>query len=744
MESGKGVEQTNVGTMDSQGDIRVTYCRLCEAFCGLLAEVQDGHVVHISADPDNVGSRGFICPKGTAAHQITHDPDRILHPMKKVRGTWQEIPWQVAIAEIAGKLNEIRATHGPHAIGVFNGNPHAYSYASRLFTVGWADAVGTRNVFGSGSQDNLACFVASKMLYGAALERSVPDVDRSGHLLILGSNPVVSQGTLMNLSNARERLRAVSDRGGRVVVIDPRRSETAQIADEHHFIRPGTDALLLLALLRTIFDDGLADALFLREHADGVEDLRVAVHKISVDVVADRTGIEGSVLRRLARDFAVAESACAYGRPVVNGFGTLAAFLIEALNVVTGNLDIPGGAVFSEGLVDMVKLVASAGEARLAQQRSRIGSHARVLGQFPAGILVDEIETPGAGQIRALMVVAGNPVLSIANGRALSNAMAQLECAVAVDLYLSETATHCNYFLPATTFLEREDFPLFHSNMMTSPYAQWTEPVIAPQGEAWPEWRIFSALSDSMGLPFLNNRMLHRMRRLLRVFGTELTPRAVFDALVRSGPRGDRFLPWKKGFRLKLLRAHPHGVSLGTVRTGVLRERVRTPNGRVQLWNAELGAELERLRRCLDAPQDQGFPFSLIGRRDLRSANSWLHNIPKLMAGKRCRALRMHPSDAAGLGIADGEVVTVRSRIGELQAELRISDEVMRGVVSLPHGWGHRHPTNRKLAVREPGPEYNALIDQRQMEALAGMALLNGYPVAVDRRKETGALGGAW
>jgi anaerobic selenocysteine-containing dehydrogenase len=329
-------------------------------------------------------------------------------------------------------------------------------------------------------------------------------------------------------------------------------------------------------------------------------------------------------------------------------------------------------------------------------------------------------------------VTAGNPVLSIANGPALAAAMGRLELTVALDFYLSETAAHADYVLPCTTFFEREDFPIFHSQLLTEPYAQWTERVIPPQGEAKQEWEIFALLSDAMGLPVLNSRLAAWLRRALRLVGRDFSPRRVIDGMIRLGPRGDRYLPWRRGFTLARLAAHPHGVALGELRTGVLREKLRTPDRKVRLWHPEIERELARLHRATAEPEDPGYPLRLIGRRDLRSNNSWLHNVPKLMAGDRCRRLRIHPDDAARLGLVDGGRAVVRSRVGALEAEVRVTDEVMPGVVSLPHGWGHRYATNRRVASRDPGPNCNALIDERVIEPLSGMAFLNGFPVRVE------------
>jgi anaerobic selenocysteine-containing dehydrogenase len=711
---------------------RTTYCRICEVYCGMIATVDDGRVTALRPDEAHVVSKGYSCPKGLAAHHLAHDPDRVLHPLRRVDGGWRRASWEEAIEDVATRLDRIRAEHGPHAIALYTGNPAGYSYSHRIWASNWIAAIGSRNSFGAGSQDNLADFLASKLLYGAAFLQPVPDVARTRHLLVVAVNPAVSQGTLVHMVNAKARLRAIRERGGKVVVIDPRRTETAKLASEHHFIRPDSDVWLLLAMTHVILAEGLEARAFLDRHATGLDRLRAAVERFTPERAAERTGIPADTVRRLAREFAGARRACAWGRVVCGRFGTLAAWSLEVLNVVTGNLDAPGGAILPDGAIDLVDVVEKLDLDHYGRHRSRVGDRPGVLGELPSGVLADEITTPGPGQVRALVVTAGNPVLSTANGPRLAEAMRRLECVVALDFYRSETAALAHWILPCTTYFEREDFPYFHAGLMTEPYAQWTEAVIPPQGEAKQEWEVFALLSDAMRLPYLNSRAATWARRALRLVGRDLSPRWIMDAMIRLGPYGDRYLPWGRGLTLERVAAHPHGMRLPDVRTGVLARRLRTPDRKVHLWNELLGSEIERLERSTAVPDDPAYPLRLIGRRDLRSNNSWLHNLPRLMRGDRCHRLRVHPADAARLGLADGAPAVVRSTVGALTVEVRVTDEVMPGVVSLPHGWGHTYGTERRVAERDPGPNCNALIDERVIEPLAGMAFLNGFPVAVE------------
>jgi anaerobic selenocysteine-containing dehydrogenase len=714
-----------------------TFCRICEVYCGLVATVEDGRITALRPDDDHPVSKGYACPKGLAAHQLTHDPDRVLHPMKKVDGAWQRISWEQAIAEIAAKLDRVRATHGADAVALYTGNPAGYSWNHRIASANWIKAIGSRNSYGAGSQDNLAVFLASKFLYGAFFLRPVPDVERTRFMLIVAANPVISQGTLVHMADAKTKLRQIRERGGKVVVIDPRRTETAKLASEHHFVKPDTDAFLLLAVSHTILGEGLEAKEFLSEHAVGLDKVREVVRPFTPELAAERTGIDAETIRRLAREFAAAHGAVAYGRVVCGRFGTLAAWSLDLLNVLTGNLDSPGGAVFSDGLVDLADVVMKLGLDEYGKHRSRVGDYPGVLGELPAGCLVEEMRTPGPGQVKALVVTAGNPVLSIANGPALADAMSGLEVKVALDIYMSETAALCDYVLPCTTYFERADYPIFHTQLMTEPYAQWTEPVVPPQGEAKSEWDIFALLGDAMGLPFIDNQAAHLVRRAARLFGRDFDPEYILDAMIRLGPYGDRFLPWRKGFTLAEVKQHPHGVMLPPPKTGVLRSKVRTPDKKVHLWNDALAAELARVQAAANGNGE--YPLRLIGRRDTRSNNSWLHNLPKLMRGERCRRLRMHPEDARRLGLADEDRAIVRSNVGELEVEVRITDEVMPGVVSLPHGWGHTYDTSRKVAAGDPGPNCNALIDHRVIEPLSGMAFLNGFPVSVEAKRVAAA-----
>ncbi|MCA9669770.1 MAG: molybdopterin-dependent oxidoreductase [Myxococcales bacterium] len=715
----------------------VTFCRICEAYCGMVATVEDGRVSKLRPDEQHLLSGGHACPTGVVFNEVTHDPDRVTRPMKRnADGTFSPIGYDEAVREIGARLRGIRDAHGPHSVGVYYGNPSVFSYSHRLWAHAFREAVGTRNAFGAGTQDNSADFLASYLLYGSHFLQPIPDVERARYMSLWGVNPVVSHGTIVNIHDVRARLRELRKRGGKLVVVDPRFTETAQIADQHHFIRPDSDVFVLLAMARTMLEEELEARVFLRKHARGVDKLRRLVQPFTPERAAALSGIDAETIRQLARELSCAASGCAYGRVACGTWGTHACWALEVCNVLAGKLDQPGGAVFAESPVDVVQLARVAGLDRYARHRSRIGNYPEVLGELPSGVLADEILTPGEGQIRALVVSAGNPALSIADSASMQRALRQLECLVSIDIYFNETSTHADYFLPATTFLEREDLPLTHLGLMASPYVQWTEPVIAPVGEARQEWRIFTDLTRAMGLPPLGSRLLGFAEGALRAVGRELTPELLVDLLIRLGPQGDKLLPWRDGLNLARIKAEPHGLHARPARTGVIGERLRTEDRRVNLVPEELLVGLEQLTRIVSEGGEVSSPktLRLIGRRDPRSHNTWMHNAPTLMR-RRCHRLRINPRDAEARGLADGQRVRVVGAAGAVTCELRLTDEVMPGVVCLPHGWGHTEARNR-VASAEPTPNYNELVDRSVIEPLSGMAFLNGIEVDVQPLEE--------
>ena len=708
----------------------VTFCRICEAHCGMVATVEDGRVTKLRPDRDHPLSRGYACPKGIAMTDVQNDPDRVTHPLRRrADGSFERVSWDAALADIGERLRAVRDRHGPASIAWYMGNPGAFSYSHTLWVKGFLDGIGSPHLYTAGSQDVNNRFAASALMYGNPLVVPIPDLPRTQFLLMLGANPMVSHGSVLTAPRVREQLLAIPDRGGRVVVVDPRRTETAR-QFEHVAIRPDADAWLLLSLLHVVFADGLADRRFLAGFARGAERLEEWVAPHSPESTQDLSGVPADTVRALARDFASADGATAYGRTgsCLGRFGTLVAFLIDALNAATGNLDRPGGAVFGRPAIALDQVGELTGLATYGKTRARFGGFPDVLGNLPAALMPREIETPGERQIHALFVSAGNPVLSVPDGDALERALGKLDLCVSLDFYVNETNRHADYVLPATTWLERADTPVAFLGFYTTPFVQHSEAVVAPAGEAREEWEVIEDLARSLGtipesVPAL---------RLLRRLGLRVKPELLLDMLLRAGPEGDWFGLRPRGLSLRKLRKRPHGVVVADyVPTGVLRGKIRHRGKRLRLAPDELAAELRRLERAsFDA--DPTYPLRLIGLRELRSHNSWMHNAPLLMRGGRTHAARVHPDDAAAHGLADGDRVRIASRSGAIEVPVKVTDEMTPGTVALPHGWGHRG--GWQLANANAGVNYNVLTsaEPEDLEPLAGMTFLNGIAVRLE------------
>ena len=710
---------------------RVTFCRICEAHCGMVATVQDGAVTKLRPDREHPLSSGYACPKGIAMLDVQNDPDRVTRPLRRrPDGSGLEpVSWPEAMADIGARLRAVRERHGGETIGWYMGNPGAFSYSHPLWVKGFLDALGSRHYYTASSQDVANRFAASALLYGCPALLPIPDLQRTDFLLMVGANPLVSHGSVLTAPRVKDQLHAIVDRGGRVVVVDPRRSETAR-AFEHVAVRPDTDAWLLLSLLHVIFDEGLEDWGAMVHQAEGYGWLREAAAAHPPEATQERTGVPAPVARALARDLAAAPSAAVYGRTgsCLGRFGTLVAFLLDALNVVTGNLDAPGGWVFGRPAIALDEVAEQAGLATYGRWRSRVGSFPDVLGAAPASLMSDEIETGGPGSLRALFVSAGNPVMSVPDGEALEAAFGELDLLVSLDLYVNETNRHADYVLPATTFLEREDLPIAFLGLYTTPFVQWTEPVVEPRGEARDEWEVIDELGGALGISVLPTPQLRALGRRL---GRLVTPRRLVDVLLRTGPEGDWFGLRRGRLSLRRLRGEPHGVVVSEeIATGVLRRKVRHESGKVRLDPPQIRAELHRL--ASSNGDDPDFPLRLIGLRELRSHNSWMHNAPLLMRGGRTHAARVSPADAERHGLVDGATARIVSPSGAVEVEVRVTDEMTEGTVALPHGWGHRG--GWRVANAAGGVNSNVLASASagDLEPLAGMAFLNGIPIRLE------------
>jgi len=694
--------------------------------CGIVVTTDGPRVTDIRGDPDDPFSKGHICPKAVALQDIHDDPDRLRRPLRRVGDTWTEVSWDEALNEVATRLKEVQAAHGSDAVATYLGNPTVHSSGAMLFAPDLARALRTKNRYSATSVDQLPHHVAAMLMFGHALLIPIPDIDHTQHLLMFGANPAASNGSLMTAPGVTDRIRAIRDRGGRVVLIDPRRTETAALVDAHHFIRPGADAFLLLAMLHVILADGLARTDQYSAFLTGFEELRAVVLRFPPERVAGRTGIDAATIRLLARDFASAPRAVAYGRVGVSmqEYGGLACWLISALNVITGRLDVTGGAMFTRPAIDILKAdQRSPDGVRFGRWKSRVRGLPEFAGELPVAALAEEIETPGPGQIRALLTHAGNPVLSTPNGPRLAEAIAGLEFYVAIDFYLNETTRHAHMILPPTFALERDHYDLVFHTLAVRNTAKYSVPVFPRPADARHDWEIL-------------NELTWRMRgttvaRAKAIALSLLTPRRMLDIGLRQGPYGAGFAPFASGLRMATLESAPHGIDLGPLQPA-LPARLRTADRRLHLAPELLVNDIARLEAALDDNMPVTDTLSLIGRRALRSNNSWMHNSERLVRGRNRCTLQIHPIDAAARTLLDGDSVRVASRVGSVVVPVEITNSVMPGVVSLPHGWGHgKRGTRLTIANTHAGVSINDLTDDQRIDVLTGNAGFSGVPVQV-------------
>ncbi|AWN22255.1 dehydrogenase [Deinococcus irradiatisoli] len=677
-------------------------CNLCEAICGLQLTVRAGQVVDVRGDPDDPLSRGHLCPKGAVIADIHTDPDRLKRPLRRDGDTWTELGWDEALNEVAARLREVQARHGQHSVAVYQGNPSVHNSGTLLSAGGFVRALGSRSRFSATSMDQLPHHFAAAEMFGHPLLLPIPDIDRSDYFLMLGANPLASNGSIMTAPGMASRLKAVRQRGGKVVLIDPRRTESAAYADEHHFIRPGSDALLLLAFLNVIFAEQLDRPGRLAEFTDGLEELQTAAVPFTPERVAPVTGLDAPTIRRLAREFAAAPRGVAYGRIGLSlqAFGGLCQWLLNALNLVTGHLDAPGGAMWPRPAFDLL-MRAKKGETYHGRWHSRVRGLPEFDGELPVAALAEEFTTPGEGQLRALVTIAGNPVLSTPDGARLDEALADAELVVSVDPYLNATTRRAHYILPPAVGLETRHYDVVFHHFAVRNTARLSDPIFPIGEDQRYDYQIFEGLRQ----------------RLSGEGGS--TPDERLELGLKHGPRRTS---------LTELRASPHGTDYGPLEP-CLPERLLTAGGRLHAAPAPMLADLPRLEALLGAEVPG---LVLIGRRQLRSNNSWMHNVPRLMRGPERCTLMLSEVDAARLGISDGQAVEVRSRVGAVTVPAELTDTLMPGVVSLPHGFGHGKAGVRlRTAQARPGVSYNDLTDPAALDELTGNSAAGGLPVTV-------------
>jgi anaerobic selenocysteine-containing dehydrogenase len=733
-------------------------CPLCEATCGLEITVEDGRVNGIRGDAQDVFSHGFICPKGYGLKALHEDPDRIRTPLIRNGAGFRDASWDEAFGEIDRRLGPILKEHGRDAVALYLGNPNAHNLDALIYGRVLAKAIGSRNIYTATTVDQMPKYVSAGLMFGSYLSIPVPDIDRTDYLLTLGANPLASNGSLMTAPDVRGRLRGIQERGGRIVVIDPRRSRTAEVADEHHFIRPGTDAHFLFALVNVLFDHGLVKLGSLAEHCSGIPEVERLSATFTPESVEPACGIPADEIRRIAHDLAGAKRASVYGRigTCTQEFGTLASWLVDVVNVLTGNLDRPGGAMFPKTAAGSPNTRGKPGIGKgvtLGRWQSRVRGLPELFGELPVACLAEEIDTPGEGQVRALLTIAGNPVVSTPNCGRLRQALEGLELMVSIDIYVNETTRHADVILPAPSALCRSHYSIGTYNFAVRNVANYSPPVFDLDSSVLPEWQTILRLAAIAGDQgpnvdieafddFVIRSMVERELKsptsaltgrnadeIMEALAPRRGPDRALDLMLRAGPYGDRFGADPQGLTLARLEAAPHGIDLGPLEPRI-PEVIRTASGKIELAPEPITADVARLEASLARSRNGG--MVLVGRRQLRSNNSWMHNVPHLVRGKERCTMHVHPDDADRLTLEDGGVARVSSKTGQIEVTVEVTDAVMPGVISIPHGWGHDEPgIQLSVAAAHPGANSNLLADETGIDPLSGNAILNGIPVEV-------------
>lgn len=691
-------------------------CNLCEAICGLEITLVDGEIQSIKGDPNDPLSQGHICPKAVALQDIQADPDRLRSPVRRTANGWVPIEWQEAIELVASRLADIHQQQGADAIGIYLGNPNVHNYGSLTHAGNFLGLIRSKNRFSATSVDQLPHQLAALQLYGHQFNIPIPDMDRTDYFLMLGNNPMASNGSIMTVPNFPKRLKQLQARGGKLIVVDPRFSETAAVADAHHFITPGSDILFIFSLLQHIFAKQLDAPL--PAYVTGLEAVKQELAGFTPDVVAMHCGIAADTIKQIAESFATADSAVCHGRMgcSVQPFGGLCQWAIQVLNIVTGNLDKPGGAMLTQPAVDMVN--SPFGKAgSFDRWGSRVSGLPEFSGELPAACMIEEMATPGEGQIRALITAAGNPVLSTPNGPALEKQIKQLEFVVCIDPWINETTCHADVILPPTTPLEHDHYDLIFHSFAVRNTARYSPAVFPKPDGAMHDWEIYNALGAALAA------------KLGQTPRQTPAPHQLMDFALQSGPYG-KAAKHPAELSIKALTEQPSGVDLGPLQA-CLPGRLKTADQTVALDNPLYLSDIARAKALLQRNTDNG--LMLIGRRHVRSNNSWLHNSRRLVKGKTRHQLLMHPDDMQQRQLSDGQQVRIRSRVGAINTEVQASREVMPGVVSLPHGWGHRRPgVKQNIATSLQGESCNDLTDEKRLDPLTGNAAVNGVPVEVE------------
>lgn len=729
-------------------------CPLCEATCGLTLTIEGTRVTSARGDRDDVFSNGFICPKGASFGAVDGDPDRLRTPLVRRDGELREATWTEAFDAVAAGLRPVVERHGPHAVGMVLGNPNVHTMAGALYPTVLLAALGTRSLFTASTVDQMPKHVSSGLLFGDANAIPVPDLDHTDHLLLIGANPLESNGSLCTAPDFPGKLKALKARGGTLTVIDPRRTRTAKLADRHLAIRPGTDALLLAAMAQVLFEEGLVDLGELSPHVQGIDELRDAVRDFTPESVEAACDVDAALVRTLARELAAAPTAAVYARigSCTVPHGTLASWLVDVLNILTGNLDRPGGALFPQAATDRTPRPAGPGRGfALGRWHSRVSRHPEAKGELPLSALAEEIDTATdeGTPVRALITVAANPVLSAPDGDRLDKALDSLDFMVSVDPYLNETSRNADVVLPPPPPSQSPHHDFAFNTLAVRNQVRYSRPAVPLEPGRMAETEILARLTlavtgmhgadpaavDDLVIGQTLGKAVQEPHspvhgrdpeELAAQLAGESGPERRLDLMLRLGPYGDGFGAHPEGLGLERLLAHPHGIDLGPLRPR-LPQPLKTRSGKIELLPQPIADDLPRLRR---AAAERPTGLVLVGRRHLRSNNSWMHNVPALTGGTNRCTVQVHPEDAERLGLRDGEPVRVKGAGGEVTAPAEVTDGVRRGVVSIPHGWGHDRPGTRlSHASTDPGVNVNQLLDGSLLDPLSGNAVLNGVPV---------------
>jgi anaerobic selenocysteine-containing dehydrogenase len=716
-------------------------CNLCEAMCGLEVEIDGEQVVSVRGDADDVFSRGHVCPKATALKDLYDDPDRLKQPVRRVGDRWVPMSWDEAFDEVVDRIQRIQEEHGRDSVGVYLGNPNVHNFGTMVFGPPFLRSLGSKNRFSATSCDQLPLMMASYFMFGHQLLFPVPDVDRTDFMMLIGANPLASNGSIMAAPGIKKRLEGISKRGGKVVVVDPRRCETARIADEHFFIQPGTDALFLLGLLHEVCAAGIdlgriAPSI---KNAERIVEIAKAYPPGQTESI---TGIPAETVKRLAGELRAAPRAVLYGRigACTQEFGSLCMWLINVLNAVTGNLDEPGGSMFPSPAIDVRGTVGGfgAGRGSFGRWKSRVRGLPEFGGELPSSVMAEEMLTEGEGRIRAMITIAGNPILSTPNGAQLDRGFDSLDFAVSIDFFINETSRHADIILPPVSPIQRSHYDLALYLTAVRNIAKYSPAPFALKEGELDDWQILTELSIRLAA---RRHGKLSTQYLTALASQKVGPERVLDLGLRLGAYGKGFNPLGTGLSLGKLRKNPHGIDLGPMQS-TIPEVLPEKHGPVDLAPDLFVADLDRLRDRFLKPEaaTSDGQLLLIGRRQLRSNNSWMHNSQRLMKGKSRCTLMMHPEDAARIGVKAGDNVTVSSRVGQVTAPVELTSDMMPGVVSLPHGFGHgRDGVELGVATSHPGVSVNDLTDDQLLDVLSGNAAFSGVPVKLKAAEQIAA-----